>query len=67
MENIDLTLPDAIVSDDTEIRDRLTLIGAPVYAGRIPPDAAKRITRFKAQGPPRFLLCYTGIGNLRMH
>jgi ferredoxin len=60
MERMDLTLPDAIPSDSTEIKDGLTLIGAPVYGGRIPPQAAERITRFKAQGSPAVLVVLYG-------
>lgn len=59
-ENIDLTLPDAIPAYDTGVSDGLTLIGAPVYSGRIPPEAAGRITRFKAQGSPAVIVVLYG-------
>lgn len=60
IENVDLTIPDAIPADDTGISHGLTLIGAPVYAGRIPPEAAARISRFKAQGAPAVLVVLYG-------
>jgi ferredoxin len=56
----DLTLPDSIRSEEPgeEIRidDGLTIIGVPVYAGRVAPEAARRIRQFKADGTPAVLV-----------
>ena len=60
----DLTLPDSIRTDESreEIRveGSLTIIGAPVYAGRVAPEAAKRIGQFKAEGTPAVLVVLYG-------
>ena len=62
--HIDLTLPDSSCSKEPgkEIRidDGLTIIGAPVYAGRVPPEAAGRIRQFKADGTPAVLVVLYG-------
>ena len=56
----DLTLPDSIRSEKPgeEIRfdDGLTIIGVPVYAGRVASEAARRIRQFKADGTPAVLV-----------
>jgi len=56
----DLTLPDSIRSEKPgeEIRfdDGLTIIGVPVYAGRVAPEAARRFRQFKADGTPAVLV-----------
>lgn len=60
----DLTLPDSIRSEKPgeEIRfdDGLTIIGVPVYAGRVAPEAARRIRQFKADGTPAVLVVLYG-------
>lgn len=58
--HMDLTLPDSDAVGPATIRDDLTLIGAPVYAGRIPPKAAERISRFQADGVPAVLIVLYG-------
>ena len=62
--DIDLTLPDSIRFNESgkEIRidDGLTVIGVPVYAGRVAPEAAKRIRQFKANGTPAVLVVLYG-------
>lgn len=62
--HIDLTLPDSIFSKEPgkkiSIDDGLTIIGAPVYAGRVPPEAAGRIRQFKADGTPTVLVVLYG-------
>jgi ferredoxin len=40
---LDLTPPEAATQQPTEIGRELVLLGAPVYAGRIPAEAAKRL------------------------
>ncbi len=62
--DIDLTLPDSISSKEPgkEIRidNGLTIIGVPVYAGRVPPEAAERISQYKADGMPAVLIVLYG-------
>ena len=64
VRHADLTLPDSIRSEEsgTKIRidDGLTIIGVPVYAGRVAPVAADRIRRFKADGAPAVLVVLYG-------
>ena len=60
----DLTLPDSIRSKKSEkeirIDDGLTIIGVPVYAGRVAPEAVGRIRQFKADGTPAVLVVLHG-------
>jgi len=60
----DLTLPDSIKPEGTgetiSFNDGLTIIGAPVYAGRVAPVAAERIRQFKADGIPAVLVVIYG-------
>jgi len=60
----DLTLPDSVRSkepgEQIRIDEGLTIIGAPVYAGRVAPVAADRIRRFKADGSPAVLVVLYG-------
>jgi hypothetical protein len=62
--DIDLTLPDSIRPNDSgkeiRINDGLTVIGVPVYAGRVAPEAARRIRQFKADGTPAVLVVLYG-------
>lgn len=62
--HIDLTLPNSIRSKkpgkEIRINDGLTVIGVPVYAGRVAPEAAKRIRQFKANGTPAVLVVLYG-------
>ena len=60
----DLTLPDSIRSkepgEEIRIDDGLTIIGVPVYSGRVAPDADARIRQFKADGTPAVLVVLYG-------
>jgi ferredoxin len=62
--HIDLTLPDSIRSNESgeqiRINDGLTIIGVPVYAGRVAPEAVGRIRQFKAEGAPAVLVVLYG-------
>ena len=67
IENVmhfDLTLPDSIryeeAGDKIRIDEGLTVIGAPVYAGRVAPEAVRRIRQFKARGTPAVLVVLYG-------
>jgi len=51
-EHCELTLPDSCTVEALEAHADLTLIGAPVYAGRIPAVAAERISRLRAANGP---------------
>jgi len=50
VERIDLTPPSSRTRRLPDVRGGLTIIGAPVYAGRIPLEAAQRIRRLQAHG-----------------
>ena len=60
----DLTLPDVIRSEKSGekimIDDDITIIGVPVYAGRVAPEAVRRIRRYKADGTPAVLVVLYG-------
>ena len=60
----DLTLPDSNRSkkpgNEIRIDDGLAIIGVPVYAGRVAPDAAGRIRQYKANGTPAVLVVLYG-------
>lgn len=58
--HIDLTLPESEKINETTFEDGMAIIGAPVYAGRIPPKAAERISRFKVEGIPAVLVVLYG-------
>ena len=62
--HIDLTLPDSIrprkPGKEIRIDDGLTLIGVPVYAGRVAPEAVGRIRQFRADGTPAVLVVLYG-------
>ena len=56
IEKIDLTISNTGHFENKVINDGLTIIGVPVYSGRIPPDAATRIRQFSAEGTPPAVL-----------
>jgi ferredoxin len=60
VEQVDLTPPDARTQEFEEIRDELAIIGAPVYGGRIPIDAAHRLRRLKAYDTPAVIVVVYG-------
>ena len=51
-QQIDLTPPGAKTQSFEELDDQLAIITAPVYAGRIPNEAAFRIRKLKANNTP---------------
>lgn len=57
-EYVDLTLE--IESKERVLSDRLTVIGAPVYAGRMAPLAVERLKRIKGDGCPAVLVVVYG-------
>jgi ferredoxin len=61
VEQIDLTPPDAQTRELDELKDgQLAIIGTPVYAGRIPPQATGRLQRLKANGTPAVVVVLYG-------
>lgn len=52
MKRFDLTLPGNDTKSFSPIRGNLTIIGAPVYGGRIPKTFVERIRRITAQSAP---------------
>lgn len=59
-ERLDLTLPGAEHDSCREIGTSLTIIGAPVYAGRIPIQAERRLKKLKADGAPAVVVVVYG-------
>lgn len=57
-EYVDLTLE--IEGKERVLSDRLTVIGAPVYAGRVAPLAVERLKRIKGDGCPAVLVVVYG-------
>ena len=57
---VDLTLPSARTQDFKEFHNELAVIAAPVYAGRIPNEAAYRIRKLKGNNTPAVLVVTYG-------
>ena len=60
VEHIGMTLPDETTKPLGSFTDELVVIGAPVYAGRLPDDAVKRFKRLKAQNTPAVIVVVYG-------
>jgi len=60
IQHIDLTRPAIKTQELDEIKDGLAIIGAPVYAGRIPPEAVNRLRKLKADGVPAVVVALYG-------
>lgn len=60
VEHINVTLPESAEQAVELARDELVILGAPVYGGRLPIDAVKRIERIKADGTPVILVVVYG-------
>jgi ferredoxin len=60
VNHFDLTPPDARMKKPAEIHNELTLIGAPVYGGRLPVDAISRLQRFKGNDTPAVIVVVYG-------
>jgi len=52
IQHIDITRPAIKTKELEEITDGLAIIGAPVYAGRLPPEAVNRLRKLKASSVP---------------
>ena len=57
---VDLTLPDSESKNHSFGPSDLALIAVPVYSGRVPPTAVKRVKRLKAENTPTVLVAVYG-------
>jgi ferredoxin len=60
VRHVDLTLPDAETHALSPAPDSLVVLGAPVYAGRLPETAARRLRRLSGAGAPAILVVVYG-------
>ena len=57
---INLTPPGSRSQDVVRMNDELTIIGTPVYAGRVPPEAVQRLRRIKGNNTPAVVVVVYG-------
>ena len=57
---INLTPPGARSQDFGRLNDELAIIGTPVYAGRVPPEAIRRLRRVKGNNTPAVVVVVYG-------
>ena len=60
VEHVNLTPPEAQTRNFEEMEDELALVGAPVYGGRIPIDAVRRLKRLKGNNTPAAIVVVYG-------
>jgi ferredoxin/protein involved in ribonucleotide reduction len=60
VSEIDLTPPEARSQETIQIRDEFTIIGTPVYAGRVPPEAVRRLRGIKGNNTPAAIVVVYG-------
>jgi ferredoxin len=60
VDEIDLTLPIAAGKTYTQLNNELAVIGMPVYAGRLPVEAAARLRRMQGNHSPAVLVAVYG-------
>jgi ferredoxin len=60
ISHVDMTLSDAVPESIDVSNDSLVVIGAPVYAGRLPEDAVKRLRVLKAENTPAVVIVLYG-------
>jgi ferredoxin len=60
IEQLDLTPPQVKTQPLDEIANELTILGAPVYAGRLPIEAVQRLRRLKAREAPAVVVVVYG-------
>ncbi|NVN91393.1 MAG: 4Fe-4S binding protein [Desulfuromonadales bacterium] len=58
--HFDLTQPDAIPQSSRNMNQDLVVIGAPVYAGRLPPVMVSRFKRIRGNGVPAVIVVVYG-------
>jgi ferredoxin/flavodoxin len=60
VSRIDLTPPSARTQDVVQMNSELTIIGTPVYAGRVAPEAERRLRRIKGDNTPAVVVVVYG-------
>jgi ferredoxin len=60
VEHLDLTPPESRTRAIEEMRGELALVGAPVYGGRLPYDAAQRLRRLRGNDTPAVVVVVYG-------
>jgi ferredoxin len=60
LSRLDLTGPEAAMLPETVLDDALVVLGAPVYAGRLPVEAVRRLRRFRGSGLPAVIVVVYG-------
>jgi hypothetical protein len=60
IDHLDLTPPQVETQLFEEITDELTILSAPVYAGRLPIEAVRRLRRLKAREAPAVVVVVYG-------
>jgi ferredoxin len=60
VRHIDLTRPDILSKEIPEMKEGLVILGAPVYAGRIPPEAEERFLKLKGKNVPAVVVVVYG-------
>jgi ferredoxin len=60
VEHLDMTPPDARTHTGAEMHDELAIVGAPVYGGRLPPDAVHRLHRLQGNNTPAVIVVLYG-------
>ncbi len=60
VRHIDLTRPEILSKEIPGIKEGLAILGAPVYAGRIPPEAEERFRKLKGNDIPTVVIALYG-------
>ena len=60
VEHLNLTFPDTTAKTFDAFTDELVILGAPVYAGRLPKDAVKRLSLLKGNNTPAVVVVLYG-------
>jgi ferredoxin len=60
VRHIDLTKPEILSKEIPGIKEGLAILGAPVYAGRIPPEAEERFRKLKGNDIPAVVIALYG-------
>ena len=60
VEHLNLTFPGTSAKTFDPFTDELVVLGAPVYAGRLPPTAVKRLSRLKGNQTPAVVVVLYG-------
>ena len=60
VSRVDLTPPGAGRLDVGKMKNELAIFGTPVYAGRVPPEAARRLRRVKGDNTPAVVVVMYG-------